>query len=184
MRTLIAALLLAGAQPKEVDLARSALAKELGVAPDALKLRSSRPAHWSDGSLGCPRKGERYPQVITKGREVVLESGGRDYAVHVGGGRTVICKTTRTEGEAPLGGGALVALIARKDLAARLQIDPGSIETNFVRPQTWPDASLGCPEPGMSYAQMETPGYLIELKAKDKTYTYHSDMKRAVPCDK
>jgi hypothetical protein len=184
MLMLFAALLLSGPLPKEVDLARSALAQELGVAPGALKLRWSRPARWSDGSLGCPRKGESYPQVVTKGREVVLESGGRDYAVHVASGRAVICQTTRTEDEAPLGGGALVTLIARKDLAARLQIDPGSIETNFVRPFTWPDASLGCPEPGMSYAQMETKGFLIELKAKDKTYTYHSDMKRAVPCDK
>ncbi len=186
MLMLFAALLLSGPLPKEVDLARSALAQELGVTPASLKLRSSRPARWPDSSLGCPRPGQSYLQVVTEGREVVLESKGRDYPVHVARGNAVVCTQRRIEVVAPVrpAAAALPSLSARKDLAERLKVDPESIETSFVGPKTWPDASLGCPEPGMSYAQMETKGFLIELKAKDKTYTYHSDMKRAVPCDR
>jgi hypothetical protein len=77
-----------------------------------------------------------------------------------------------------------LVLVARRDLAERLKINPETIETNFVRPTTWPDTGLGCPQPGMSYAQMETPGFLIELRAAGKTYTYHANLKTAVPCDK
>jgi hypothetical protein len=77
MLTMIAALLIAAAESGEVEAARKALSRELGVPPDALKVRSSKPMQWPDSSLGCPRKGEKYLQMVTKGREVVLESGGR-----------------------------------------------------------------------------------------------------------
>jgi hypothetical protein len=39
----------------------------------------------------------------------------------------------------------------------------------------WSDTSLGCPEPGMAYAQVITPGYLIVLGAAGQTYEYHTD---------
>ena len=29
---------------------------------------------------------------------------------------------------------------------------------------TWPDASLGCPQPGMTFAQVLTPGYLVVIR--------------------
>jgi hypothetical protein len=98
----------------------------------------------------------------------------------------VVCAQQPSDAVTPIrpAAAALPTLSARKDLAARLKIDPESIETISTRSTTWPDASLGCPEPGMSYAQMETKGYLIDLKAQGKTFTYHSDMRRAVPCDK
>lgn len=38
---------------------------------------------------------------------------------------------------------------------------------------TWPDGSLGCPEPGMSYTQALVEGYRIELTADGATYAYH-----------
>jgi hypothetical protein len=31
----------------------------------------------------------------------------------------------------------------------------------------WPDASLGCPEPGHAYAQIITPGYVVTLDTDD-----------------
>jgi len=39
----------------------------------------------------------------------------------------------------------------------------------------WPDASLGCPELGMVYAQVITPGYRIILTVSGEQYEYHSD---------
>jgi hypothetical protein len=35
----------------------------------------------------------------------------------------------------------------------------------------------------MSYAQVVTRGFLIELEAAGKSYRYHSDLKRVVPCE-
>ncbi len=48
----------------------------------------------------------------------------------------------------------------------------------------WPDASLGCPEPGMMYAQVVTPGYKIHLSCGEELFTYHSDCgSRVVYCE-
>ena len=37
---------------------------------------------------------------------------------------------------------------------------------------TFPDGSLGCPEPGMAYSQVVTDGYKIVLTAGGKTFDY------------
>lgn len=64
---------------------------------------------------------------------------------------------------------------AKKDLAQRLNIAVQSIElVGRVEEVTWPDASLGCPEPGMLYAQVLTPGYRFQLATGGKIYQYHA----------
>lgn len=37
---------------------------------------------------------------------------------------------------------------------------------------TWPDGSLGCPEPGMQYTQALVPGYWVEIAVGDDTLDY------------
>ena len=59
------------------------------------------------------------------------------------------------------------------DLAGRLGRDPGAIELVSAEPVTWPDASLGCPLPGMSYRQVPEDGYRIVLRAGEREYAYH-----------
>ncbi len=49
-----------------------------------------------------------------------------------------------------------------------------------VEAMQWRDSSLGCPRKGMMYAQVITPGYLIELEAEGKVYEFHTDTNRAV----
>jgi hypothetical protein len=45
----------------------------------------------------------------------------------------------------------------------------------------FPDASLGVPEPGKTYAQVVTPGYIVELLLEDgQTYEYHASGERVV----
>jgi len=73
--------------------------------------------------------------------------------------------------------------LARIDLAKRLGIEERKVRKLSVAPRTWPDASLGCPKPDTMYAQVETPGYLIELEAAGKKFAYHSDRKRVVFCE-
>jgi hypothetical protein len=41
-----------------------------------------------------------------------------------------------------------------------------------VEPVTWPDGSLGCPDPGMMYTQALVEGYRVTLLAGDLTYDY------------
>jgi hypothetical protein len=67
-----------------------------------------------------------------------------------------------------------VAALAADDLAQQLGIPASDVEVREVRAVTWPDASLGCPEPDMMYAQMLQEGYLIRLSADGEIYHYHS----------
>ena len=59
------------------------------------------------------------------------------------------------------------------DLRERLGIGEEDVTVVEAIPTEFPDASLGLPEPGMSYAQVITPGYLIRLRADGVTYEYH-----------
>jgi hypothetical protein len=73
---------------------------------------------------------------------------------------------------------------ARQDAARRAGVARDQVTVKSVRAVQWSDSSLGCPEPGMMYAQVITPGYLISLDAGGKTYVYHSDERdRVVTCD-
>ena len=73
---------------------------------------------------------------------------------------------------------------AREDLANRKGIDKEQITVVAVKEVNWPDTSLGCPEPGMMYAQVITPGHRIILSYVGQTHEYHSDRGgRVVYCE-
>ena len=84
------------------------------------------------------------------------------------------CPPVKSEGP-----NAIVEL-AKADLAQRLDIDPDEITVQSVEPVEFPDASLGVPEPGKVYAQMITPGYIIDLAAAGQIYRYHASDERVV----
>jgi uncharacterized protein involved in copper resistance len=71
---------------------------------------------------------------------------------------------------------------AKADLARRLQLTPEEISVVSVEAVEWSNASIGCPEPGMAYAEVITPGYKIVLKAEGKTYTYHAGGDMVILC--
>lgn len=50
--------------------------------------------------------------------------------------------------------------------------------------QEWPDAGLGCPEPGETYAQVVTPGYRFDIIVDGVLYELHTDLRagRIVLC--
>ena len=76
---------------------------------------------------------------------------------------------------------ALQPLISQAvaDLATRLKIDASKIDTVSAQSMSWPDGSLGCPQPGMAYTQVMVDGTLIQLSANGTTYSYHSGGSRA-----
>jgi hypothetical protein len=76
-----------------------------------------------------------------------------------------------------------VVRLAREDLAGRLGVALNSVKVVSVEAAEWSDTSLGCPEPGMMYAQVITPGYRVILGADGQTYEYHTDTgSRVVLC--
>ena len=75
----------------------------------------------------------------------------------------------------------LVAL-ATADAARRTGAAPGDVRIARVESREWPDRSLGCPRPGMGYAQAITPGYLIVAEAAGQQLEYHTDHAQVVLC--
>lgn len=82
-------------------------------------------------------------------------------------------------------GAELTVERAKEDLSNRKGVDKEEIVIVEVKAVEWPDTSLGCPEPGMMYAQVITPGYRIVLSHRGQLYEYHSDQSgRVVYCTK
>jgi hypothetical protein len=73
--------------------------------------------------------------------------------------------------------GAANALSAvRRDLAQRLNLTETRIILIRAEAVDWPDSSLGCPQPGMMYLQVITPGYRLVLGADGVSAEYHTDV--------
>jgi len=75
-----------------------------------------------------------------------------------------------------------LAALAINTLAAHLSVEPGEITLQSLSPVDWPDSSLGCPQPGMSYLQVITPGHKALLQHRGKTYEVHMAGSRAFVC--
>ena len=53
--------------------------------------------------------------------------------------------------------------LATRTLSEHLGVDEQSISLDDVVAVDWPDSSLGCPEPGRSYAPIIMSGYRVTL---------------------
>lgn len=69
---------------------------------------------------------------------------------------------------------------AKEDLALRLAIPAAQIELIEASQVVWPDASLGCPQPGMRYIQVPEDGARIVLLASGRKYEYHTGGSRGL----
>ena len=69
-----------------------------------------------------------------------------------------------------------IVQLAQQDLASRLGIDPGMIKLVRSEEMLWPNAALGCPRPGVFYAQGRVPGFQIWLDADGTEYVYNTDL--------
>lgn len=63
---------------------------------------------------------------------------------------------------------------AKADLATRLSVSITDIIVLEAKEVAWSNSSLGCPQPGMAYADVITLGYLIRLNANNQDYEYHA----------
>ena len=63
---------------------------------------------------------------------------------------------------------------ARQILAERLSAPVDSLALVSDEPVSWSDASLGCPEEGMMYAQVITPGHRITFSYQGQQYEVHT----------
>lgn len=78
------------------------------------------------------------------------------------------------EGEDSLDREDITALVM-EDLSLRYEVEINEIEVLSREEVLWPNPGLGCPEPGISYDQVITPGYLLRLGIQDEVFEYHAD---------
>ncbi|RMG94697.1 MAG: hypothetical protein D6706_13425 [Chloroflexi bacterium] len=62
----------------------------------------------------------------------------------------------------------------KEDLANRKNLNIEDIQVITIEEVTWPDSGIGCPQPGMMYLTVLTPGYKVILAADNQQYIYHS----------
>lgn len=180
--------LTAGSAEPERDiagLAIDALAADLQIAKDVILVDTIQALDWPDSSIGCPKPGMAYMQVITPGHKVTLRANGQTYVVHEAGNKAFVCRKTKVIGgitpQRELVFGEQF-VVARKDLASRIGVPESEIRMASAEEYTWDDGSLGCPEPGVAYAPGPVTGWILKLKHGMRDYTYHTDLGRTIPC--
>ena len=77
------------------------------------------------------------------------------------------------------------AITAARRQLAQMVTNADDAAIISVTAREWPDSALGCPQPGMMYQQVITPGYLVVLKTAGKVHQVHTDTSgRAVVCER
>ena len=166
-------------------LAIDTLAAELGIAREGIEVDTVRAVEWRDSSLGCPRPGMAYLDVITPGYKVTLRANGQIHVVHEAGNQAKVCRQLKALGgitpQHELAFGPQM-VAARHDLAGRLGVPDSEISFIASETRVFGDGSLGCPDPGVMYAQVQVEGWVLTFGHNDRRYTYHTDLNRTVPC--
>lgn len=161
------------------------LAQRLQVDPDRILLGQSSPATWTDANLGCG-KTQNFAQAID-GYALTWIVNNTVYQVHTDGESSyAICSgSQRIHGELLLAVDAIAAdmfgLVQRR-LSNELDLPQQRIRLVDAYAVTWPDNSLGCPQPDESYTDAELRGYRIEVLVGETTYIFHTDDSRLVAC--
>jgi hypothetical protein len=75
---------------------------------------------------------------------------------------------------------AAVVDAALVDGASHLNVRRDTLRVDRVESRDWPDASLGCPQPGLLYSQVVTPGYLVVIASDSHQLEYHTDSRSRV----
>jgi hypothetical protein len=77
-----------------MDKIMADLEQRLGRKPEGVTIIKSEAVTWNDGSLGCPKRGVFYIQVLVEGYWVVLQVGQTQYDYRAGGSGTplVLCE--------------------------------------------------------------------------------------------
>src|SRR5438477_4475897 len=57
-------------------------AAHLGVGSAALRVDQVEPREWGDSSLGCPRPGQLYSQIVTPGFLILISGAGKQLEYH------------------------------------------------------------------------------------------------------
>ncbi|MET0986666.1 MAG: hypothetical protein ABW034_14790 [Steroidobacteraceae bacterium] len=176
-------------QVAAVERARVALAEsENDARPSQYTVAAIEAKEWSDSSLGCRTPGTMNQQVITRGYVVLLREEERTHEVHVAGDHAVVCPFNIAGGlRAPqprVRATQLpeLELLARQDLAARVNVAVDRIDVVRRVPKGWTQSALECRGPAEQERAAIIPGFKLYLEYQGRLYTYHTDEARVFAC--
>lgn len=72
---------------------------------------------------------------------------------------------------------AAIEAAVRADAVARWRLRADAALDVRVEAVVWPDGSLGCPQPGLSYTQALVPGWRLLLRHQDRVAVYHASQR-------
>ena len=181
-----------------VDRAIKTLSDHLNVNVDSsstdFTLLSVEEVEWSNPSLGCPKPGFFYPQVIVPGHLVSILFQDNVYPIHMSDKRSTICsdnKIKTSENKKPIMKSKKlddfkkesILIKVRKDFQERTGIPNNEIKVIAVKSAVWANSALGCPERGKVYDEEKVKGFRVILEARGRQYTYHTDEdKKTIAC--
>jgi hypothetical protein len=193
-----------GLPEEQTEQARNAaiahLSATTGIAQGAITVVSIEEREWPSSALGCPEPGMMYLEVITPGYLIVLEAEGETFNVHTDteGTNVIVCEEdVEARGDQPEarptptpveGEGATmdpVATRALQHLSAETGIQQDAMTIVSREEREWPSSALGCPQPGMMYLDVITPGFLIVVEAEGEQYNLHTNVEgnNVIICD-
>ena len=86
-------------------LSTAFLNEQFKIASADVTVKEVTPMSWPDASLGCPRIGVMYIQVVTPGYQIVLDADGRTFTFHTDAkDRVVLCTVNPPDAAYPTPG--------------------------------------------------------------------------------
>lgn len=74
-----------------VNLALKDLSEKLNISEISINIESVNQIDWADSSLGCPKPGKMYAQMVTPGYLIKLKAGNQIYLYHAGLNKVISC---------------------------------------------------------------------------------------------
>lgn len=68
------------------------LAEKTGKPVEEIQVKQIIEKRWSDTSLGCPKRGIFYAQVLVPGYLITLQLDSQEYLYHAGSGKVISCQ--------------------------------------------------------------------------------------------
>lgn len=167
-----------------IALGKETLSKHAGVAVEAISVEKADEVQWPDSSIGCPRKGMMYAQMITPGFKLALKAAGKSYPVHVGMGLAVVCTADANakKQSAATSKKAEASRRGQERLAALLNVEIGKINVKQVQPKQ--ASKQDCNNNVRTDAVTGPNAFRVQLEYGGRVYEYESDVDELRRCGK
>jgi hypothetical protein len=149
--------------------ALTALADQLSLTADKIKLVSTEAVTWPDGCLGIVRMGVLCTQAEVPGFKIILQADAKKYEFHTNQDGSIVMLAEGAQDS------AAVEKIVIKQLAENLGLKESDISVVSNTTIEFRDACMGVALEGVTCAQVITPGHIVVLEANGVQYEFHTD---------